>query len=30
LANGALEIPDVPGLGLEWNEEAVRSLQSQN
>lgn len=25
LADGALQVPDVPGLGLEWNEDAVRA-----
>jgi mandelate racemase len=24
IADGALHVPDVPGVGLEWNEEAVR------
>ena len=23
MSDGALQIPDVPGVGLEWNEEAV-------
>jgi len=25
LKNGLLHIPDVPGIGLEWNEEAVEA-----
>jgi mandelate racemase len=25
LVDGALQVPDAPGVGLEWNEEAVRA-----
>ena len=29
MADGALEIPDVPGVGLEWNEDAVAALAAR-
>ena len=25
LKDGLLHIPDIPGIGLEWNEEAVKA-----